>query len=261
METLSAGEAASGGAIGHRSGGPNGPSVGTRSTAPGPAPRRLGTLGRMRGDESFEPILTERLRMRRSVPEDAEAISAYRSLPDVGRYQGWDRTDAPFLRHEFEAMAVRDPGDRGWVQLTLEERDTGALIGDVGMSPADGEPGVLKIGYTVSPSHQGKGVATEAVRALIGYAFDRLGADVVRIYADADNAASIRVAEKAGLTFIERFEGHDENERWYAVRYEIRRDEATAEASASAGDDAAAGSSASASDDDLGSPTASGRSA
>jgi RimJ/RimL family protein N-acetyltransferase len=217
----------------------------------------------MRRDESFEPILTERLRMRRSVPEDAEAISAYRSLPDVGRYQGWDRTDAPFLRHEFEAMAVRDPGDRGWVQLTLEERDTGDLIGDVGMSPADGEPGVLKIGYTVSPSHQGKGVATEAVRALIAYAFERLGADVVRIYADADNAASIRVAEKAGLTFIERFEGHDDNERWYAVRYEIRHDEAASEASAStsASDDGAAGSSASATEDDLGSPTASGRSA
>jgi|1185.fasta_scaffold27677_2 RimJ/RimL family protein N-acetyltransferase len=216
----------------------------------------------MRRDESFEPILTERLRMRRSVPEDAEAISAYRSVPDVGRYQGWDRTDAPFLRHEFEAMAVRDPGDRGWVQLTLEERETGELIGDVGMSPADGEPGVLKIGYTVSPTHQGKGIATEAVRALVTYAFERLGADVVRIYADADNTASIRVAEKAGLTFIERFEGHDENERWYAVRYEIRRDDAAAAgATTPASDDAAAtgGANAPASDDDLGSPTPSGR--
>jgi aminoglycoside 6'-N-acetyltransferase len=218
----------------------------------------------MRRDESYEPILTERLLMRRSVPEDAEAISAYRSIPDVGRYQGWDRTDAPFLRHEFEAMAVRDPGDRGWVQLTLEERGTGELIGDVGMSPADGEPGVLKIGYTVSPIYQGKGIATEAVRALIGYAFERLGADVVRIYADADNTASIRVAEKAGLTFIERFEGHDENERWYAVRYEIRRDDADAAAGAtgSPSDVAAAsgGPNASASDDDLGSPTPSRRS-
>jgi RimJ/RimL family protein N-acetyltransferase len=216
----------------------------------------------MRRDESFEPILTERLRMRRSVPEDAEAISAYRSVPDVGRYQGWDRTDAPFLRHEFEAMAVRDPGDRGWVQLTLEERETGELIGDVGMSPADGEPGVLKIGYTVSPTHQGKGIATEAVRALVTYAFERLGADVVRIYADADNTASIRVAEKAGLTFIERFEGHDENERWYAVRYEIRRDDAAAAGATTPASDAAAatgGANAPASDDDLGSPTPSGR--
>ena len=180
----------------------------------------------MRRDPSFEPLLTERLRMRRTVPEDAEAISAYRRVPDVGRYQGWERTDAPFLRHEFETMAGRVPGDRGWVQLTLEDRETGELLGDVGMSPADGEPGVLKIGYTVSPEHQGRGVATEAVRALIAYAFERLVADVVRIYADADNAPSIRVAEKAGLTFIERFEGHDEDERWFAVRYEIRREDA-----------------------------------
>jgi len=154
----------------------------------------------MRRDPSFEPLLTERLRMRRTVPEDAEAISAYRRLPDVGRYQGWERTDAPFLRHEFETMAGRVPGDVGWVQLTLEDRETGELLGDVGMSPADGEPGVLKIGYTVSPMHQRKGVATEAVVALVGYAFEVLGADVVRVYADADNTASIRVAEKAGFT-------------------------------------------------------------
>jgi RimJ/RimL family protein N-acetyltransferase len=182
----------------------------------------------MRRDPSFEPILTERLRMRRTVPGDAEAISAYRRLPDVGRYQGWDRTDAPFLRHEFETMAARSPGDRGWVQLTVEDRGTGEILGDVGMSPADGEPGVLKIGYTVSPSYQRRGVATEAVRALIAYAFETLGAEIVRIYADADNVASIRVAEKAGLSLIERFEGRDADERWFAVRYEIARDDPAA---------------------------------
>lgn len=180
----------------------------------------------MRVDPSFEPIETERLLMRRSVPEDAEAISAYRSVPDVGRYQGWERTDAAFLRGEFAAMAARSPGDRGWVQLTLEDRATGELLGDVGMSPAEGEPGVLKVGYTVAPEHQGRGIATEAVRALIGYAFATLGADVVRIYADADNHPSIRVAEKAGLRLVERFEGSDGAERWRGVRYEIARPEA-----------------------------------
>ena len=195
----------------------------------------------MRVDPAFEPILTAHLRMRRTVPEDAEAISAYRSLPDVGRYQGWERTDAASLRHEFETMAGRSPGEGGWVQLTLEDRETGELLGDVGMSPADGEPGVVKIGYTVSPTHQGRGVATEAVRALIAYAFTSLDAEVVRIYADSENVASIRVAEKAGLTFVERFEGHDENERWFAVRYEMRRDDPAASELAGAIERAPAG--------------------
>jgi aminoglycoside 6'-N-acetyltransferase len=177
----------------------------------------------MRSDPSFESLTTERLLLRRSRREDAEAISAYRSRPDVRRYQGWDRTDADAIGAEIELMARRAPGDRGWVQLTVLERDGGALVGDVGMSPADGEPGVLKVGYTVDPAFQGRGYATEAVRALIGYAFDVLGADVVRAYADADNLASIRVAEKAGMRLMERFEHEAAGETWVGVRYEIDR--------------------------------------
>ena len=49
-----------------------------------------------------------------------------------------------------------------------------------------------------------------------------LGADVVRAYADADNTASIRVAEKVGMRLIERFEHREGNEVWFGVRYERR---------------------------------------
>ena len=91
------------------------------------------------------------------------------------------------------------------------------------MSPAEGEPGVMKIGYTMDPAFQGRGYATEAVRALVDYAFDTLGADVVRAYASAENLPSIRVAEKAGLTLVERFERTYEGETWQGVRYEIAR--------------------------------------
>jgi RimJ/RimL family protein N-acetyltransferase len=182
----------------------------------------------MRPDPSFERLITERLVLRRSRPDDAEAISAYRSIPEVGRYQGWARTDPDFIREEIEQMVRRDPGDRGWVQLSVEERDGGRLVGDVGMSPAEGEPGVMKIGYTMDPAAQGRGYATEAVRALVAYAFDVLGADVVRAYADAHNTASIRVAEKAGLRLMERAERSAGGESWVVVRYEI--DRATAQA-------------------------------
>ncbi len=65
-------------------------------------------------------------------------------------------------------MSERPPGDpAGWVQLSVEERATGALVGDVGLSPAEGEPGVIKLGYTMSPAAQGLGYATEAVAALV----------------------------------------------------------------------------------------------
>jgi RimJ/RimL family protein N-acetyltransferase len=178
----------------------------------------------MRVDRDFEPLVTERLLLRRSRPEDAETISAYRSDPEVHRYQGWDRVDPEGIRSEIEAMARRAPGEPGgWVQLSAEERGSGRLVGDVGLSPADGEPGVVKIGYTIAPSFQGRGFATEAVGALVAYAFDTLGADVVRAYASAENAPSVRVAEKVGMRLIERYERRDGDETWSVVRYELRR--------------------------------------
>lgn len=178
----------------------------------------------MRRHRNIQPIVTERLTLRRSRADDAETISAYRSDPDVHRYQGWDRTDPDGIRQEIERMGDRPPGDpAGWVQLSVEERATGTLVGDVGLSPAEGEPGVIKLGYTMSPAFQGRGYATEAVAALVTYAFETLQADVVRVYANEGNIPSIRVAQKAGLHLIERIERSYEGETWFGVRYELRR--------------------------------------
>jgi len=178
----------------------------------------------LREDTDFPPLLTERLRLRRSVVGDAEAIAVYRSDPQVSRYQGWDRTDVKSIRADLEMMASRVPGEPGWVQFTVELRETGALIGDVGLAPAD-EPDVVKIGYTIAPAYQGKGYATEAVLALIDYAFDSLGADIVRAYASALNLPSHGVAERVGMRLVERFEGVSDGHVWQGVRFELRRDE------------------------------------
>jgi RimJ/RimL family protein N-acetyltransferase len=180
-----------------------------------------GTLRRMRVDTEFEPLVTPRLELRRSRPEDAPTISGYRSDPEVHRHQGWDRTDEEGVRLEIEEMAGRSPGELGgWVQFSAIDREDGELVGDVGLSPAEEEPGVMKAGYTISPAFQGKGYATEAVAALMDYAFDVLDAEIVRIYANGANAASIRVAEKVGMRLIERI---DRGRGRFAVRYELSR--------------------------------------
>ena len=78
----------------------------------------------MHPDDHFEPLVTERLYLRRSRPEDAETISGYRTDPDVHRYQGWERTDPDGVRAEILEMSGRSPGEPGgWVQFSVEERD------------------------------------------------------------------------------------------------------------------------------------------
>jgi aminoglycoside 6'-N-acetyltransferase len=180
----------------------------------------------MHADPDFVPIATEHLLLRRSRPEDAETISVYRSDPEVHIHQGWERTDPDGVRAEIREMSDRAPGEPGgWVQFTVEGLGDARLVGDVGLSPADGEPGVIKVGYTIAPAFQGRGYATEAVAALVAYAFDTLGADVVRAYASADNVPSIRVAEKVGMRLMERIEHRYGDEAWFGVRYEVRRED------------------------------------
>jgi len=177
----------------------------------------------MQTDPDLAELRTERLRLRRSQPEDAEAISAYRSDPEVRAHQGWHDTSPGYIRREIEEMLARTPGEPGgWIQFTVEAADTGQLVGDVGMR-VDEEPGVVLVGYTISPDQQGNGYATEAVGAMVDYAFETLGADMVRAYAEATNVASIRVAEKVGLPVAERFDEHEDDQVWHVVRMERRR--------------------------------------
>jgi RimJ/RimL family protein N-acetyltransferase len=177
----------------------------------------------MQTDPGLTELRTERLRLRRSRPEDAEAISAYRSDPEVHAHQGWRDTTPGYIRREIEEMLDRTPGEPGgWIQFTVETTDAHELVGDVGMR-VDDEPGVVLVGYTISPAHQGRGYATEAVTALVDYAFETLGADLVRAFAEANNIPSIRVAEKAGLPVAERFDEREDNQVWHVVRMERRR--------------------------------------
>lgn len=180
----------------------------------------------MRVDTAFKPIQTDRLVLRRSIPEDADRISAYRSDPNVNRQQGWDRTDVDGVRADIVEMSPRSPGEPGgWVQFTVLDRRDGSIVGDVGLSLAEPEMDVIKVGYTIAPEFQGSGLATEAIAALVDYAFDALGAEAVRAHASASNAPSIRVAEKVGMHLIEKRAYRDGEEVWYGVRYEVRRDE------------------------------------
>lgn len=182
----------------------------------------------MRVDHDFEELLTERLRLRRSVAGDAPTISAYRSDPMVHRWQGWERTDVDGVRAEIEEMAARAPGeDGGWVQLSVELRDTGRLVGLVGLVPSLGPFGLLpslaggpgdphrfrpEVGlfWETAPEQRGRGFATEAARALIGHALSALELQRLVATTEHDNLASIAVMRKLGMRIETNPEGEPE---------------------------------------------------
>ena len=142
----------------------------------------------------------------------------------MNRQQGWDRTDPAGVLADIVEMSGRSPGEPGgWVQFTVEERETGTIVGDVGFAVADGEPHVIKVGYTISPGSRGSGTRPRRSGRSSSTRSSTLGAEIVRAHASAENAPSIRVAEKVGMRLVERVEYREGDEVWHGVRYEVRR--------------------------------------
>ena len=145
---------------------------------------------------------TERLLLRKMRLEDAEAMFAYASDPEVTRYVLWDthrsiEDSESFLR---QATAGYARGDFGGWGIVL--KDDGAFVGtcgvDVGYAP---EHARAELGYVLSREHWGRGLMPEAVRAVIRFGFDRMGLNRMEARCIAENTASARVMEKAGMTY------------------------------------------------------------
>ncbi|WP_238413126.1 GNAT family N-acetyltransferase [Saccharothrix deserti] len=102
----------------------------------------------------------------------------------------------------------------------ITERDSGLLIGSIGLfwPPSDG---TLEIGYGIVASRRGLGHASEATRALTGFAFTAPGVHMVRAEVELSNPASIRVLEKAG--FQRSDTGTGQNTVRYGVTAPVRR--------------------------------------
>ncbi|MCW4784717.1 GNAT family N-acetyltransferase [Enterobacter chuandaensis] len=84
----------------------------------------------------------------------------------------------------------------------IKEKTSGAIVGAAclqHLANVDGAP--LEIGWRLVPEYNGKGYATEAAKAIIDYAVERIGATYLVAVADPENIPSQRVMQRLGMTF------------------------------------------------------------
>ena len=145
-----------------------------------------------------DELETPRLRLRRWRREDLETLVRWQEDPELMRHMGRlsftpAESQAHFDRYE------RHWADHGFGLWAAEHKETGALVGRVGVAyhrlwPADPE-----VGWLVDVPWQGHGLATEAGSACVDYAFGELGFSQVVSICTPENAASRRVMEKLGF--------------------------------------------------------------
>jgi RimJ/RimL family protein N-acetyltransferase len=154
---------------------------------------------------------SKRLLIRNFKDSDLESFLLYRNIPEVAQYQGWavpyPREQAIKLIDQVKDMHAPKAGH--WLQLALELRESGEMIGDLGVRVNEQDARQAVIGFTVAPAHWRKGYAVEAISSLLGFLFDDL--DLHRVSADCDveNVGSWRTLERAGFRreahFVESF--------------------------------------------------------
>ena len=153
-------------------------------------------------------IETGRLMLRAHRPDDFTACAAMWALPEVVRYIG----GKPFSVEEVWSRVLRYAGHWQWMGFgfwALEEKATGAFAGDLGFAEFKREiepsiQGIPEVGWVLAPHAQGKGYATEAVRAVVAWGDQHFNRARTVCLIHPENQPSIRVAGKCGYKEFQR---------------------------------------------------------
>jgi RimJ/RimL family protein N-acetyltransferase len=171
---------------------------------------------------------TERLTLRRLTAADVEHLVALDGDPAVMRFiNGGKPTPRQVIETEIlpRVLGYYERGD-GYGVWAAIEKSTGDFIGWFSLRADEGDVEKVGLGYRLRQEAWGKGYATEGSRALVDKGFAELGAQRIFATTMTVNAASRRVMEKVGMTYVRTFheswpepiEGTEEGDVEYALK-------------------------------------------
>ncbi|MEO1252117.1 MAG: GNAT family N-acetyltransferase [Pseudomonadota bacterium] len=158
-------------------------------------------------------IESERLILRGHRLTDFASIRDMWGDPEVTRYIG----GKPRPEEDAWIKFLRASGF--WVHLgygywIVEEKEGGHIVGEIGFGDFKRAmrpllTGNMEAGWAFAASAHGKGYATEALRAALDWASRNFPDETIHCIIEKENAASLRVAEKCGFSYIGVADYHD----------------------------------------------------
>ncbi|HBN54874.1 MAG TPA: GNAT family N-acetyltransferase [Stenotrophomonas sp.] len=144
-------------------------------------------------------LSSPRLRLREVRGDDAPALFAIHSDPQVMRYWSYPAWTEPAQAERKVADIQRQRRELDMLVWAIADARSDRLIGTCAVFAMHLEQGRAEIGYSLHPHWQGRGLASEALRMILRHLFEDMG--LRRIEADIDprNQASCRLVEKLGF--------------------------------------------------------------
>lgn len=119
--------------------------------------------------------------------------------------------------HLARAVAADSPHHGGLGRWALQRREDTAVVGEIGLVPLPGHDRV-ELGWHLARAWWGRGYATEAGAAAVGYGFDVVGLDEVAAVVDPANRRSRAVARRVGLAPAGRWHAYGRSVDAFALR-------------------------------------------
>jgi len=129
--------------------------------------------------------------------KDAETLFAYRSKPDVTKFQLWKPVKISDANRFIEKASFQtELINHQWNQFAICLHMNNEMVGDIGLLMNDWN---AEIGFTIDPPFQRKGLAFESVTCLIKYLFQKHIVRMIIAYTDPRNVPSITLLKKIGF--------------------------------------------------------------
>ncbi len=111
-------------------------------------------------------------------------------------------------------MLEKNPQVLRWGMHIIIHKAENKIIGNGGFKGLADENGMVEIGYAISPQFENQGLATEAARGMIDYAFSWSNVKMVDAHTLAEENASVRVLQKCGMTRIAEKHDAEDGDIW-----------------------------------------------
>lgn len=174
-----------------------------------------------------QTIETERLILRRFVEDDAQAmLENWASRSENLTYVTWNtHLNVEQTRNSLGnwVASYDNPNYYKWA-ISLKENPE-YVIGDISLVSVDEENSSCEVGYILGMDYWGRGLMTEALKAVLSYCLDEIGFEEVDACYASLNPASGRVMEKAGMTFWKTIPNAVERKGYIAdkIYYQIKK--------------------------------------
>lgn len=149
-------------------------------------------------------LFTKRLLLRDITIDDKQAIFDYRSDAEANKFQSWIPETLEDVESFIQRKSTEFNQPESWYQILITDKETKAVIGDIGIHFFGNENLQVELGITLNKFFYGKGYASEALKSVIDFLFNELNKHRIMASIDPDNGDSMKLMERIGL----RKEGH-----------------------------------------------------